>query len=81
MLSGALSQYKDVMHVNPTKFLKAENLFDIIKCIIIGLEEIGFQVLSIITDNNIINKKAISFFCSPPKLSIVYPHPVKIDFM
>ena len=49
----------------PTKCLKAESLFDIIKCIIIGLEEISFQVLSIITDNNAINKKAISAFAVP----------------
>ena len=60
----------------PSKCLKAENLFDIVKRIIIGLEEIGFQVLSIITDDKAINKKAISFFCSTSKLSIVYPHPV-----
>ena len=60
----------------PTKCLKSENLFDIVKRIINDLEETGFQVLSIITDNNAINKKAISFFCCPPKLSIVYPHPI-----
>ena len=77
MLSSVFSQYKDVVHVMPTKCLKAGSLFDIIKCIIIGLEEIGFQVLSIIIDNNAINKKAILLFCSPPKLSIVYPHPVQ----
>ena len=58
----------------PTRCLTAENLLDIIKRIIIGLE-IGFQVLSIIT-NNALNKKAIFFFCSPLKLSIVYSHPV-----
>ena len=76
MLSSVFSQYKDVVHVIPTKYLKAESLFDIIKRIIISLEEIGFRVLSIITDNNAINKKAIPLRSSPPKLSIVYPHPV-----
>ena len=47
----------------PTKCLKVDNLFDIVKCIIIGLEEkIGFQELSIITDDNAINKKiSLSF--------------------
>ena len=55
MPSMVISQYKDVVHVMPTKRLKAESLFDIIKHIIIGLEEIHFQVLSIITDNNAIN--------------------------
>ena len=41
------------MHVMPTKYLKAENLFDIVEHIIINIEEINFQVLSI-TDNNAI---------------------------
>ena len=76
MLSSVFSQYKNVVRIMPTKCLKAECLFDIIRCIIIGLEEVGFQALSIIADYNTINKKAISLFCSPPKLSIVYPHPV-----
>ena len=77
MFSSVFSQYKDVVHVMPNKCLKAKSFFDIIKRIRIGLEEIGFQVLSIITDNNAINKKkSISLFCSPPKLSIIYPHPV-----
>ena len=62
ILSSVFSQYKGVVHVMPTKSFKAENLFDIVKCIIFGLEEIDFQVLSIITDNAI-NKKAISFNC------------------
>ena len=44
MFSSLFSQYKDVVHVMPTKYIKAENSFDIIKLIIIGLEEIGFQV-------------------------------------
>ena len=63
ILSSVFSQYKDVVHVMPTKSLKAENLFDIVKCIIFGLEAIDFQVLSFVTDNNAINKKAISFNC------------------
>ena len=76
MLSSVFSQYKDVVHVMPTKCLKTESLSDIIKYMIIGLEEIGFQVLSIIKDNNAMKEKAISLFCCPQKLSIVYPYPV-----
>ena len=36
----------------PTKCLEAENLFDVDKGILIGLQERGFQVLSIITNTN-----------------------------
>ena len=38
----------------PIKFLQAENLFDTVKHVIIGLKEIDFQVLSVIKDNNAI---------------------------
>ena len=76
MFSCVLSNYKDVIHMMPTKCLKAENLFNIIKRLIIRLEEIGFKVLCLIMDNNAINKNAMSLFCIPVKLSIVYPHPV-----
>ena len=67
ILSRVFSQYKDIVHVILTKCLQAENLYNIMKWIIIGLEEIGFQVLSIIINNNSINKKAIYFFCSSPE--------------
>ena len=70
MLNGVFSLYKDVVHAMPTKCLKTENLFDIIKYLIIGSKKIGFQVLSIIT----INKNTICLFCRPQSLSIVYLH-------
>ena len=56
--------------------MNAEYLFNWIKKVIIGLEEIGFKVICVSTDNNAINKKALSYFSSPAKLSIVYQHPV-----
>ena len=34
------------------------------------------MVISVITDNNAMNKKAMLFFSIPSKLSILYPHPV-----
>ena len=66
MFSCALSNYKDVIHIMPIKCLKAENLFSIIKHLIIGLEEIGFKVLCVIMDNNAINKKSV-FILYPSK--------------
>ena len=62
MLSCVLSNYKDVIHIMPTKCFKAENLLNIIKRLIIGLEEIGFKVLCAIMDNNAINKKLCLYF-------------------
>ena len=77
MISSIMSKYKDVVHIIPAKCMKAEILHDILRTIIIGLEKIGFQVICVITDNNAINGKALSLFAKPPKLSIVYPHPVE----
>ena len=57
----------------PTKCLKAENLFNITKRLIIGLEEIGFKVLCVIMDNNAINKKAMSLFCTQENFQL-YNH-------
>ena len=67
MLSSVLSNYKDVIHM-PTKCLKAENLFNIIKHLRIGLEEIGFKVLCVIMDiiMDAVNIKAV-FILYPSK--------------
>ena len=62
MLNSVFSQYKDGIHIISTHCFKAENLFDRVKFIIIGLNEIGFRVLSITTVNNTINKKQYLFF-------------------
>ena len=64
MISSVLSLYNDVVDVMPTKCLQAKNLFHRIKRII-GLKEIGFQVLPIITDNNDINLKNHIFLFLP----------------
>ena len=75
MLNSIRSTFKDVVHIIPTKCMKAETLHSIIKKVILGLEKIGFTILCIITDNNAINGKAMSYFANPPKLSIVYKNP------
>jgi hypothetical protein len=76
MVQSFLSSYKDVAHVLPVKTICAEDLFSVLKKVIIGLEKIGFMVICLVSDNNSINRKALSYFSNPPKLSIVYPHPI-----
>ena len=55
--------------------MTGDELYITIKKLVVGLESIGFKVIAVITDNNALNRKAMSKFVSPPKLSIVYPHP------
>lgn len=76
MIRSLTSSYKDVVHILPVKKITGEILYDLIKKIICGLEKIGFKVFCISSDNNAINRKAMSFFANPPKMSIVYCHPI-----
>ena len=75
MITSVFSNMKEVVHVMPSCKMSGETLFDMTKRTIIGLERIGFKVIAVITDNNKINSKAMSFFSTPPSISTQYPHP------
>ena len=75
MITSLFSSYKDVVYIFPANKMKSDIVHKFISKTIMGLETIGFRVISVITDNNSINSKAMSYFSSPPKKSIVYQHP------
>lgn len=75
MLHSFLSDFSDVVHVLPVNNINADFLHEFVKKVILGLEEIGYRVISVSSDNNSLNGKAMSLFSIPNKLSIVYPHP------
>ena len=75
MVRSLDTQYIDVAHILPVKTMQADALFIFLKSIILKLESIGFEVIGIVSDNNAINKKAVSFFSDPPELKIKYKHP------
>lgn len=75
MISSLMSPFKEVVHILPVCNFSARELHDVTKKIIITLEGIGYRVVSIVSDNNAVNRKAVSMFAEPEKLSIVYPHP------
>ncbi|KAG8176743.1 hypothetical protein JTE90_003374 [Oedothorax gibbosus] len=62
MIRSLLSPYKDVAHILPVGTLSAKTFFAIIKKVVVGLETIGYIVIAVVTDNNAINGKAMSFF-------------------
>ena len=76
MIHSLFSSYKDVVHILPVNSLTAVCLSSLIRKIIIGLEQIGLTIICVVSDNNAINRKAMSLFSNPPKLNIVYPHPL-----
>lgn len=73
MVKSILSPFKDVVHNLPITTINADILLSVLK--IIGLEHIGFRIVSVISDDNAINRKVMCAFANPPKLSIFYPHP------
>lgn len=68
-----LSSYKHV-RILPISKIIAQSLFIAIKRVVV-LENVGFKVICVSSDNNAINGKAMSYFANPPKLSILYKHP------
>ncbi|GFW14375.1 THAP-type domain-containing protein [Trichonephila clavipes] len=75
MIQSLLSPLKEIVHIMPLKKIDGEKLFAVVKKAIVELDGIGFKVIGVVSDNNSINRKAMSNFSVPPKLSIVYPHP------
>ncbi|GBN34185.1 hypothetical protein AVEN_138974-1 [Araneus ventricosus] len=68
MLQSLFSPYKDAIHIVPIDTFDASKLYDLMKKVIMGLEELGFKVMGMVTDNNSINRAATSNFANPPKL-------------
>ena len=68
MIGCVFFKYKDVVHLLPTCRMSTSDLNFMLKKIIVGLEDIEFRVIAVITDNNSINRKALSYFVLPPKL-------------
>lgn len=67
IIGSIRSKFKDVVHIMPAKCMKAEHLIhELIKRVILGLEDIGSTACCVITDNNAINGKALIIFCQPP---------------
>ncbi|XP_049960432.1 uncharacterized protein LOC126481016 [Schistocerca serialis cubense] len=75
MIQSLLSSFKEVVHILPVNTLQACDLFTYVKNVITGLHSIGFKVICVVTDNNSINRKCMAYFSTPPKKSVVYPHP------
>ena len=79
MVQSLLSSYKEVVKILPIKNIAAEDLYKVILNTIQELENLNFFVIGMVSDNNAVNKKAVSFFASPLRLNIIYCHPVDVE--
>lgn len=75
MVASVMSNLKEVVHISPLSKVDHHLIFSLIKTVIMKLEEIGYKVFCVVSDNNAINSKAMSNFAENKTLSIVYPHP------
>jgi hypothetical protein len=62
MIQSLLSPFKDVVQILPVNRMDAHKLFKFLEIVILGLQNCGFEVVAIVTDNNKINNKAVSNF-------------------
>lgn len=75
MIQSLLSSSKDAVHILPVAKIDAIQLHQFLRELINGLEATGFRVIAVVSDNNSINGKAMSFFSEPRKVDTVYKHP------
>lgn len=76
MVSGILSKYKDVVSIVPVYNLTSEQLKAMIINVITEVEKIGFKIISLISDNNAINRKAFELLTENKILRPSIPHPI-----
>lgn len=75
MIQSLLSAHKDVVHILPVLRIDAEQLHQVLRRLIVELEDAGLLVVAVISDNNAINRKTMSLFSPVQTLGIVFPHP------
>lgn len=76
MVSSLLSKYVDVVAIIPVINMTSEQLKSFIADVLNMLERIGFQVISLIADNNIINRKAYELMTPNKTLQPSILHPL-----
>jgi hypothetical protein len=63
MISSVFGSAKEIVALFPVKCLVAEDLVDMIKKVITTVQECGFIIVNIVSDNNQVNAKAFASLC------------------
>jgi hypothetical protein len=66
IFSSITFNFEEVMHIFLTSTMKSDTLFDCIRTVITKLEDIGYRIFCVLSDNNAVNGKAMNNF-SPKK--------------
>lgn len=59
MITSTLSQYKDVAYIIPATRLTSEQIKSMILNIITEIHKIGLKIISLISNNNAVNRQAL----------------------
>lgn len=85
MVSSLLSKYVDVVAIVPVANITAEQLKTFTENVLTMVESTGFKVVSLIADNNSVNRKAYELFTPNKTLQASIVHPLdssrKLFFM
>ena len=74
MISSVMSKSKDVVAIVPVKNLNAQKLYEMMLKVLQMLQNIGYLVLCMISDNNRINRSAFTLMCGG-KLELFIQNP------
>lgn len=75
MISAIFSKYRDVVCIVPVLNLTGLQLFELLSKILKEVEDIGFKVLAVVSDNNCVNRKAFELFTPNKILRPYIQHP------
>lgn len=75
MISSLLSKYRDVVCIIPVCNMTANQLKKYLLDVIVQVESIGFKIISVISDNGAINRKAFQLLSIDSTLQPYITHP------
>lgn len=75
MISSVVSSYKDVVSMVPINGLNSNDLYLMILQVLEAVEKIGFQVISLVSDNNNVNRSAFALMTPDKTLQPYITHP------
>lgn len=75
MTQSLQSSHKDVVQILPVHRNDPHHLHQVLRRVIIEMEQAGLFVVAVVSDNSAINRKTMSLFSPTQTLGIVFPHP------
>ena len=76
MISSIMSKNKDIVSLVPVAKMTGNYLFELITKVVINVTNAGFTVNSVISDNNVINRKAFMLLSKTNSLQSYFLNPV-----